>query len=272
MRKQLIMVSCVACLALAAQGQTSSDSSSSGSPANQSSGTSSGLSGNSGSSTSPSGWSSSLSPTGRMSHQDLRASQLTGAQVTSSSSGELGTISDVIINPNSGRIDFAVLSLNSSGASSSSSPSGSTSSASSTSSTSSAGGKQVAVPWMLLRANPSGSSSSTTTSTGSSGGQTSFVFNGDASKLSSAPSFDPNTDLTQPSWRQSVFSYFGLSSHGMATGAAESPGSSYGGSSSSESSGSQGSSGSSTSPGSSSSGTSGTSGSSGSSTTPGGGR
>jgi hypothetical protein len=42
--------------------------------------------------------------------------------------------------------------------------------------------------------------------------------------LQSAPNFDANTDLSQPSWRQSVFSYFGLSGRGSATGGAETPG------------------------------------------------
>jgi hypothetical protein len=76
----------------------------------------------------------------------------------------------------------------------------------------------------------------------------SFTFTGDTSKLQSAPAFDPNQDLTQSSWRQSVFSYFGVTP-GSSTGGSESPG---GSSSYSPSSGSS-SSGSSSTPGSSSS-------------------
>ena len=79
-----------------------------------------------------------------------------------------------------------------------------------TSTTSGASGKQVAVPWMLLR--PSSTSGTAGVSgTTSSTRQPSFVFTAEATKLESAPAFDPNTDLTQPNWRQSVFSYFGVS-------------------------------------------------------------
>lgn len=236
MRKQLLTALCVLCLVVGARAQTSTDpSSSSGS----SSSGQSGYSGQSGTSGSQSGWTGRTSPAGHMGHQELRASQLTGAQVTSSSGSQIGSMSDVIINPGSGRIDFAVLSLSSSGAGSTggaSSPSGSSSSTGTSSDTSSSGssravggssttggsslgsasstGKQVAVPWMLLRASSTGTSSIT---------QPSFVFTGDSAKLESAPSFDATTDLSQPSWRHSIFSYFGLSS-GSATGGSETPG------------------------------------------------
>src|SRR5881227_3413128 len=88
----------------------------------------------------------------------------------------IGTIKDVIINPSSGRADFAILSLSSSSSSSggtsdtSSSSTGAgtsrtsrqSSTTSSLGSTSSSGeGKQVAVPWSLLRPASSSSYSST---------------------------------------------------------------------------------------------------------------
>ncbi|MGH7967230.1 MAG: PRC-barrel domain-containing protein [Limisphaerales bacterium] len=60
-----------------------------------------------------------MSPTGRMGHQECRASQLTGAQITGSAGSEVGTISDVIIDPYSGRVDFAIVSLNASAGTSS---------------------------------------------------------------------------------------------------------------------------------------------------------
>jgi sporulation protein YlmC with PRC-barrel domain len=192
-----------------------------------------------------------------MGYHSIKASQLTGAQVTSSSGTEVGTISDLIINPGVGRVEFAVLSLSSSGGTgSATSPSGS-SSASGTSSgstdskaaggssttggagysssTGSAAGKQVAVPWLLVRPSTSTGSSATT----SASQQPAFVFAGDVSKLEAAPSFDASTDLSQPTWRRSVFSYFGLGG-GAATGGAESPGgaSSSGSSSSTPDSGS----------------------------------
>lgn len=233
MRKQLLgtIVACGACLAWGVQAQSATDpsGSSSSSSTPQSSGTYQ--------SQSQSGWSGRhLSATGRMGHEAVRGSQLTGAQVTSSSGSEIGTISDTIVNPASGRLECAVISLNSNGA-------GATSTASTTSgansSTSGASGKQVAVPWMLLK--PSSASGSATGASGTTGTQqTSFLFTGDQSKLESAPAFDPNTDLTQPNWRQSVFSYFGVSGHGFGgTGGAEAPGGTSTGSQSPQSSSGQ---------------------------------
>ncbi|MGH7869439.1 MAG: PRC-barrel domain-containing protein [Candidatus Dormibacteraceae bacterium] len=250
MKKQLfsIMALCAAGLVLQAQAQSSS----------------SGLSGSSSSATEPSsgsqsGWTGRHSGHGGMGQQEIKASQLTGAQVVSSSGTQLGTISDCIINPNSGRIEFAILSL-SGGASgstgsatspsgsstgSATSPSGSslgsaggsssaTSSSSGSASSAGASGKQVAVPWKLLRPENMSSSAS------SGAGQLTFTFNGEQSKLESAPSFDASTDLSQPSWKQSVFSYFGISGAGSATGGAESPGSTSGSSGSSSSLGTSG--------------------------------
>ena len=153
-----------------------------------------------------------MSATGRMGREAVRGSQLTGAPIKSSSGSDIGTISDTIVNPASGRLEFAVISLNGNAA-------GAT-----TSTTSGASGKQVAVPWMLLR--PSSTSGTAGVSgTTSSTRQPSFVFTAEATKLESAPAFDPNTDLTQPNWRQSVFSYFGVSGRRFGgTGGAETPG------------------------------------------------
>lgn len=223
MRKQLlsIVTFCAASLVLGAQAQSSSSDPSSTSPSSTHS--------SYGQSASRSGWSGGH----LMGHQELSTSQLTGAQVTGSSGQQIGTISDIIVNPASGRLDFAVISVNESGtagsATSSTSSSSSSSSLSSTKPTgstaisSTTGGKQVAVPWMLLRTSSMAAAGQTTSTPA---GQISFVFNGDASKLQSAPNFEATTDLSQPSWRQSVFSYFGLSGTGSATGGAESPGSS----------------------------------------------
>src|SRR5580765_3505665 len=114
MKKQLLMVLCAASLVLSTQAQSSSSSSSSDPNSKY------------GSSSDKSGWTGrGLSATGRMGHQEIKASQLTGSQVTGTSGSQLGTISDCIINPTSGRIDFAILSLSSSGSTgSSTSPSG----------------------------------------------------------------------------------------------------------------------------------------------------
>src|ERR1051325_1280324 len=218
MKRQLIAVLALCAACLVAQGQGASGSS--------------GAAGSSGS--------GSLSPTGRsMSHHEIQASKLNNCSVQGSSGETLGTIQDVVINPASGKVDFAILSLNSAGSSSSVSPSSSTPSTSSgISGASSTSGKQVAVPWSLLRASSSGGISggaSSSSSTSGSIGPT-FTFNGDTSKLQSAPAFDASADINQPRWRQSVFSYFGVSP-GSATGGSEYPssGSSSGGSSSTNS-------------------------------------
>src|SRR5262249_35161227 len=150
---------------------------------------------------------------GRMGgHQEVRASQIIGAQVKNSQGQELGTINDIVVSPMSGRIDFAVLSLSSTAGAggtsatdrSSSTTSSTTSSTASTSSLSTAG-KLVPVPWMLLRPSAgTGYSSATSAASSTSMGQFTFQFAGDTSKLQSAPSFDQSNwpDITQPSWRQ----------------------------------------------------------------------
>lgn len=255
---------CVAGLVGVAQAQTSSPDSSSGtsSSGSKQSSTSSGSAGSQTDWSSKHGASSgSLSATGR-GGQDIQASKLMSAPVKASSGdSNLGTINDVIINPTSGRVDFAIISVESSGSTSgalssdTTSPGQSGTSAASSrrspgstgtsgSLSSSTGGKLVAVPWSLIRSSGSSAYGSTSTTSGS---QVSFVFNGDQSKLQGAPTFDPNSDLSQPSWRQSVYSYFGTSPS-SSTGGATSPGGI--GTSSSEGSG-----GSLSTPGSSSSGT-----------------
>ena len=249
MRQHLLgtIMACAAGLALSAQAQSSTGSTggsstdpssgSGGSPSTYPSSSTSPGSSVGGTAGSQSGWAGRhMSPTGRMGHEAVRGSQLTGAQVTGSTGTQIGTISDTIVNAASGRLEFAVLSLSgnaatgATGATTSDTSSSTSSSTGISSSSTLGGGKQVAVPWMLLRPSPSSAASSaaststsSTTITGSQQ-QPSFVFAGDANKLQSAPNFDANTDLTQPSWRQSVFSYFGLGGGYSATGAAEAPG------------------------------------------------
>src|SRR5262249_44808626 len=176
-----------------------------------------------------------LAATGRTQHE-VRARQLTGAEVKSSTGESVGTISELIVNPNSGKVDFAVISLSGStganGSTSSSTPSsGNTGTSSATSATagssgySSSNGKQVVVPFSLLHpANAGGSPSTYSGSQSSSSmGQITFTFSGDINKLQTAPAFDPNTDLTKPGWLQSVFSFFGINPN-YGTGGATSPG------------------------------------------------
>ena len=227
-----IMVFCAACMVLGAQAQSSSGSSAGGasSPGAASSSTSgsqtdtsSGISSQSSTPGSPSysRQSSGLSATGRMGQHEVRASKLMGAEVKSSSGETLGTINDVLLNPTSGRIDFAVISLNSTGSegtSTSATPS-TTSSATATS-----GGKLAAVPWTLLRSSGAGYGTSTASAAGAYGSEQSFVFSGDKSKFQGAPSFDQSTwpDVSGSEWRQSIYSYYGVS--GSAAGGAYSPG------------------------------------------------
>ena len=215
MRRHLFLTAiCAGCLAIGAQAQVHSGGTTTDTGTSQDS-------------SKPSTWDriKNLAATGRTQHE-VRASQLTSADVKSSSGESVGTISDVIINPNSGKVDFAVISLGGTGATTSSTPTSGTTgtssrtsgTADSTTSSTAGGAKQVAVPWSLLRAENTGSS---TTSSGM--GQQTFTYSGDTSKLQTAPAFDSNTDLTKPGWIQNVFSYFGVNA-GSATGGATSPG------------------------------------------------
>jgi sporulation protein YlmC with PRC-barrel domain len=138
------------------------------------------------------GWSTkSLSATGRADDGAVRVSKLVGAPVKDSSGHNAGQIQDIIVNPNSGRIDFALLSVGSGG----------------TSSTSPAihendNGKLVPVPWALLRASASSQYSG-------GGEQLTFTLNADQSKLSGAPTVDWS-DLSQSQWRQRIYAYYGV--------------------------------------------------------------
>ena len=156
--------------------------------------------------------------TGRMGHQETRVSQIMNAEVKSNQGQTLGNISDLVFNPTSGRIDFAVISTSTGASSSTSAVTTPTDTATSASSSSS--GKLVAVPWPLIRTTSSSALSSST-----SAGQQAFLFAGDTSKLQSAPSFDQSNwpDITQYTWRQSIYTHFGLTA-GSATGGASSPG------------------------------------------------
>lgn len=220
-----LMALCAACMVFAAQAQSSSGSSSGGTSSDDiNSQTGSGPKGADRQLMDPNqrmGGNQGLSPTGRVGgHQEVRATKLTGADVQNSSGQTLGTIDEILVNPASGRVDFAVISLSSTGGSSSEGSSSSSAAASSMA------GQLVPVPWSMLRSSASGSSSSSSMA-GASEQQPTFVFTGDSSKLQSAPSFSQNSwpDITQPSWRHSIFSYYGMTP-GTATGGSELPGAS----------------------------------------------
>src|SRR5690242_6641428 len=95
-----------------------------------------------------------LTATGRDGEHSVRATQLSGAPVNDSSGKRIATIEDTLINPKTGRVEFALLSVNGADEKSSSTYSGNTSSATSQSTTtvtSRSPSKLVPVPWSLLK-------------------------------------------------------------------------------------------------------------------------
>jgi hypothetical protein len=147
--------------------------------------------------------------------QHFRSTKIIGAQVKSSTGEEIGRIEEVVLNPTSGRIDFAVISAES---------------------------KLVPVPWQLLSVSPSsgasaqGSTSSSSTSTSGTststdptstatpgasgtyaaatagGQQPTFTLNVEKSKLQAGPSFDRSRwPEMSASWSQRIYSHFGVS-------------------------------------------------------------
>jgi sporulation protein YlmC with PRC-barrel domain len=145
-----------------------------------------------------------LSATGRNNDSAVRATRLIGAPVSDSNGQRAGQIQDIIVNPVSGRIDFALLSLNSPqnpNANSAVAPGNS--------------GKMVPVPWSLLRTRTSAQYGS------SPEPQPEFTLNCDHSKLNTAPTADLS-DLNQSEWRQRVYSYYGVTPQ-SSMGGAETP-------------------------------------------------
>lgn len=180
---------------------------------------------------------SSAYGTSMHSQQSLRVSQqVINAQVKTQDGQQLGQIEDLIANPQTGKIEFAVVSKGEklypipmqllqlqggSQGSSSTSTSGTTSGTSSTSST-----------------DPSSSSSPTLSrsTTSSSQQKVTFVAQVDQQKLQQAPSFSRTQwpEISQ-SWSQQVYSHFGVQPE-AAGGTGSSSSSSQGKSSSSSSS------------------------------------
>lgn len=176
--KQTILKAGLTCAAVAMLGtavaQTGSSSSSQSGQSGQSS--QPGQSGQSGSTSGQSSSSSSmqrpLSSTGLSSHsqQAVRASEVIGADVKGSSGSQIGQIEDVILNPTSGRVEFAVISRSGMGAGSSSS--GSTSGMGSSSQGSTSSGMTGSSTSRQNQTGTSGSQSQTPGATGSSSSST----------------------------------------------------------------------------------------------------
>jgi len=146
-----------------------------------------------------------LSATGRDGEHSVRASQLLGATVNDSAGKRIATIEDTIIDPKSGRIDFALLSLNNAAEAASSAYSGnSTANPAPSSANASSPNKLVPVPWTLLKTSASSAQYATSTE------KPAFTLNNvDQNKLTSAPTVS-TSDLSQSQWRQRIYAYYGV--------------------------------------------------------------
>lgn len=140
-----------------------------------------------------------LTATGRENDNAVRATKLIGATINDSSGQRAGEIQDIIVNPASGRIDFALVSLPTPG---------------NENTAQNTNAKVVPVPWALLRASGNSVYSA-------NAGRPAFTMTANRSKLDSAPSVDWS-DLSQSEWRQRIYSYYGVTPQ-PSMGGAESP-------------------------------------------------
>ncbi|HEY1583891.1 MAG TPA: PRC-barrel domain-containing protein [Chthoniobacterales bacterium] len=113
--------------------------------------------------------------------QLVLGSKITGCHVKSQQGEDLGTISNIVVNANTGHIRYAVLST---------------------------GSRKVAIPWNALNAAPNGAG--TNTSTSSNGQTPHFVLNTSKQKLASAPKFNPNdlSNLSNRTAEEPIFTYY----------------------------------------------------------------
>lgn len=158
----------------------------------------------------------------RMSGNAVRASQIIGSTVKASDAKLVGQVRDIVIDPQMGHIDFAVLSLTGTADTSSTAipPSTPTPAAPATSPTSysaATGGKLVPVPWQLFSQSFSGPSAVPSTPSsplgaGTLGGTMTLTLNVDEATLRSAPSFEANNwaALQTSDFGQRSYAHFGL--------------------------------------------------------------
>jgi sporulation protein YlmC with PRC-barrel domain len=114
---------------------------------------------------------------------DFRISNLINAKVKDSSGDRVGHIEDFVVEPNSGKIQFAILKLTGDLAK---------------------GGEYTPIPWPLIsRAN---------VDVNKAGEPKTVVLNIDHSRLASAQRFSVNRwpDRTHPVWGQEVYTYYGV--------------------------------------------------------------
>jgi sporulation protein YlmC with PRC-barrel domain len=106
-----------------------------------------------------------------------RASKLIGADVENLQGEKLGDIKDVVLDPETGRITYAVLSFGG---------------------FMGLGEKYFAIPWSAL--------------TSKAGEKGDFVLNVDKEKLKNAPGFDKNNwpNMADRNWAQQVYTYYGI--------------------------------------------------------------
>jgi len=152
----------------------------------------------------------------------IRLSHILNTTVQSQEGKTLGYLRDLTVDPQSGRVDFAILSLSNTGGSTDTATSGRETVPSSRSTVSgipssavgyTTTGKLIPVPWQLFSQSWSGSASSTSlTPPGASAMGHPLVLNIDESKLRSAPSFDASNwnELQSGSFDQRSYSYFGV--------------------------------------------------------------
>jgi len=114
----------------------------------------------------------------------MKLSQLTGSSLKNTSGESLGQINDFVVDPSTGRIEFAAVSLT---------PEGTIGKIENALQR----GKLTAIPWTLIR--PSGEGNNLTA-------------NIDKDKLASAQTFERSNwpDMSQESWGQQIYSHYGL--------------------------------------------------------------
>jgi hypothetical protein len=130
-----------------------------------------------------------LSATGRLSMQgqSCRISKALNAEVKTAQGETLGKIEDFIVNPASGKIEFAVLGRED---------------------------KFTAVPMQLLSAPSTAARAGVPSPTGTE--TPSFTFTADKQKFDQAPSFDKNQwpEFNQ-AWKQQIYSHYGVRGEGV---------------------------------------------------------
>lgn len=130
-----------------------------------------------------------LNPTGRstMHGQSFRASKAINADVKTASGESLGKIEDLIVNPTTGKIEFAVINRED---------------------------KLTPLPWQLLSASSAASRPGLPATAGAE--QCAFTANVDKQKLDQAVTIDKNQwPEFNASWKQQVYSHYGVSESGV---------------------------------------------------------